>query len=130
MAGFVTIVIKAFMKLSNEETIFITTERENEFELPIITICPAISNLSFNAFKNNKTFEDLYEAIETTKSYYSASVIEAGLDQTNLTNTTELQGDNYSPRHSKFKILAKLKIILIFLFSLTIYLISRRQIML
>ena len=37
----------------------------------------------------------------------------------------ELQGDNFSPGHSKIQILAKLRILPIFLFSLTIYLISR-----
>ena len=108
MGGFVTIVIKALLKLSHEDTVFITTERENEFELPTITICPSFSNLSFDAFQNNKTFEDLYEAIEVTKSYYSASVShKASWAQTNLTNATDLKQRygveikdvwNFSPR--------------------------------
>ena len=94
MSGFVTIVIKAFLKLSHEDTIFITNERGNEFRLPTITICPVVSNLSLSAFAQDKTFEDLYENIETSKQYYSASVAENGWDTTDLTNATELK-ENY-----------------------------------
>lgn len=96
LSGFVTIVIKASLKLSLEETVFVVTEEENEFLFPTITICPTHTNLSFQLNQNNdKTFEDFYEAIEQTKDYYTASVTGNGWTPITLTDSKALK-DNFN----------------------------------